>query len=477
MAIAGKEKMPFEPRSSDPELLSRIKEIAAGRIRESQQIRSKDERYAALGKLGEEVREVLGGEYNELEIIGAYSNVKKKSMRSILRSTGRRIDGRATDEIRKVSCEVGILPRVHGSGLFTRGETQALTTTTLGTRRDEQKIDALTGERWEPFLLHYNFPPYSVGEVRFLRGASRREIGHGKLAERALRQILPSHDDFPYTIRIVSETLESNGSSSMAAVCGGSLSLMDCGVPITRPVAGIAMGLVKDEDDVFVLTDILGDEDHMGDMDFKVCGTREGITALQMDIKMAGIDRKILDKALSQAREARLAILDHMEKAIPGPRQELSPYAPRILCIWIKPDKIRDVIGPGGKVIRGITEQTGASIDVEDSGKVMIASPDLEMANKALEIIKGLTEEAEVGKIYMGTVQKVVPFGAFVEILPGTDGLVHISELSEKRVRQVEDVLKEGDEVMVKVINVDRDGKIKLSRKQALADQKAGVNR
>jgi polyribonucleotide nucleotidyltransferase len=362
-----------------------------------------------------------------------------------------------------------VLPRVHGSGLFTRGETQALVLTTLGTQQDVQRIDALVGDVEKRFMLHYNFPPFSTGEAKPMRSASRREIGHGALAERAIKTVLPSYEDFPYTIRIVSEILESNGSSSMASVCGGALSLMDAGVPITAPVGGIAMGLIKEGDKVAILSDILGDEDHLGDMDFKVCGTREGVTAIQMDIKIQGLSREILEKALHQARDGRLFILDKMAEVLAAPRDDLSPHAPRIFTLRIKPDRIRDVIGPGGKMIRAIIEQTGVAIDVEDDGTIQIASTDDAGARKAIDIIKGLTQEPEVGEFYMGVVRRVVEFGAFVEILPGTEGLLHISELDSKRVAKVEDVLKEGDEVLVKVIGIDaRAGKIRLSRKEAL---------
>jgi len=363
-----------------------------------------------------------------------------------------------------------VLPRTHGSALFTRGETQALVVTTLGTTSDEQKIDALIGEQYKKFMLHYNFPPFSVGEVKPLRGPSRREIGHGTLAERALLPVLPREEEFPYTIRIVSEILESNGSTSMATVCGGSLSLMDAGVPIKASVAGIAMGLIKERHEVRVLSDILGDEDHLGDMDFKVAGTRQGITALQMDIKISGVTREIMREALYQAREGRLGILDIMDRAIAQPRKEISGHAPRIITIRIKPEKIREVIGPGGKVIRGIVEETGVKIDVEDDGTVMIASSDEAASQKALEMVQRITAEAEVGKLYKGVVRKIMDFGAFVEILPGTDGLVHISQLAPQRVRRVSDIVKEGDELMVKVIEIDKQGKIKLSRKEALAE-------
>jgi polyribonucleotide nucleotidyltransferase len=360
-----------------------------------------------------------------------------------------------------------VLPRTHGSALFTRGETQALVVATLGTSSDEQRVDALFGERFKKFMLHYNFPPFSTGEVKFLRGPSRRDTGHGALAERALAPILPAEDDFPYTIRIVSEVLESNGSSSMATVCGGSLALFDAGVPVKAAVAGIAMGLVKEGDQFRVLTDILGDEDHLGDMDFKVAGTADGITAIQMDNKVGGVTREVMRQALHQAREARLFVLSVMEKALEKPRADTSTYAPRIVTLHIKPDKIRDVIGPGGKVIRGLVEQTGCKIDIEDDGTVRIASADGEAMQRAVDAIQGITAEPEIGRIYHGLVRKIVEFGAFVEIMPGTDGLLHISQLSKERVRRVEDVLHEGDEIMVKVLDVDRSGKIRLSLREA----------
>ena len=384
---------------------------------------------------------------------------------------GRRLDGRAFSEIRPISCEVGLLPRTHGSALFTRGETQALVTATLGTSDDAQIIEEYEGESENTFLLHYNFPPFSVGEAKFMRGPSRRDIGHGNLARRSLAPMLPSEDAFPYTVRVVSDILESNGSSSMATVCGGTLSLMDAGVPIKAPVAGVAMGLVSEGDRYAVLTDIAGQEDHYGDMDFKVAGSREGITALQMDIKIKGLRRDILEKALEQAREGRLHILEKMTSALASPRPNISRYAPRIFTIQIPRDRIRDVIGSGGKTIRSIIEATGCKIDVEDSGKVSIASSDEAAAMKAIEIIESLTQEPEIGKVYTGKVRRVEAYGAFVEILPGQDGLVHISELAPYRVRQTTDVVKEGDEVTVKIIAVDPMGKIKLSRKQALSKE------
>jgi polyribonucleotide nucleotidyltransferase len=473
-AAVGKPKREFKLPEKDESIARRVHELAYERLKAAIAIASKQERYATLHKVEEECKTQLATEFPERgkEIVGAYEDLKKKYVRGMVLDTGRRIDGRTTTDIRPISCEVGVLPRTHGSGLFTRGETQALVMVTLGTQQDMQRIDSLIGDVTKRFMLHYNFPPFSTGEAKMLRGASRREIGHGALAERALKVVLPSYEDFPYTIRVVSEVLESNGSSSMASVCGGVLALMDGGVPITAPVAGIAMGLIKEGERVAILSDILGDEDHLGDMDFKVCGTREGVTAIQMDIKVQGLSREILEKALHQAREGRLHILDRMAEAIAAPRDDLSPHAPRIFTIRIKPDRIRDVIGPGGKMIRAIIEQTGVAIDVEDDGTISIASPDDAGARKAIEIIKGLTQEPEVGEFYMGVVRRIVEFGAFVEILPGTEGLLHISEIDQKRTQRVEDVLKEGDEVLVKVMSIDqRAGKIRLSRKEALGQK------
>jgi polyribonucleotide nucleotidyltransferase len=380
----------------------------------------------------------------------------------------KRIDGRSSAEIRPISAEVGILPRAHGSALFNRGETQALAALTLGTSSDEQRMDFVSGEERRSFLLHYNFPPYCVGEAKPLRSPGRREIGHGNLARKALVPILPAPEVFPYTIRIVSEILSSNGSSSMATVCGGSLSLMDAGVPVKAAVAGIAMGLLKEGGEVVVLSDILGDEDHAGDMDFKVCGTRKGVTAMQMDIKIDGLTESILRKALAQAREGRLFIIGKIEETLNEPRPDISIYAPRITTVKVRPEKVRDVIGSGGKNIRQIVSETGVTIDVEDDGTVTIASSDADAAARAVAMVKWLTEDAEIGKIYVGTVKKVVDFGAFVEILPGTEGLVHISQLAKERVNKVTDILQEGDEVVVKVLEIDKQGKIRLSRKEAL---------
>jgi polyribonucleotide nucleotidyltransferase len=478
-AATGKEKRSFVAPVKDASIAERVKASAIEKLKLAVSIKGKHERADTIQALQADTVKALSAEFattneagapvsRDKEIASAFGDLHKKTVRKMVCEESVRIDGRKTTDIRPISCEVGLIPRQHGSALFTRGETQALVSTTLGTQQDVQRIDSLLGDVEKRFMLHYNFPPFSTGEAKMMRSASRREIGHGHLAERALARILPTYEDFPYTIRVVSETLESNGSSSMAAVCGGCLSLMDAGVPIVEPVAGIAMGLIKEGDKVAVLSDILGDEDHLGDMDFKVTGTKHGITALQMDIKIEGLSREILEKALSQAREGRLHILGKMAESLAAPREELSKHAPRIFTMTIKPDRIRDVIGPGGKMIRAIIEQTGVAIDVEDDGTISIASSDDNSAKKAMEIIKGLTTEPEVGQFYNGVVRRIVDFGAFVEILPGTDGLIHISELDTKRVAKVTDVLKEGDEVLVKVISIDRQGKIRLSRKEAL---------
>ncbi|HUK65514.1 MAG TPA: polyribonucleotide nucleotidyltransferase, partial [Anaeromyxobacteraceae bacterium] len=478
--VAGKRS--FEPPKNDPGLRTRVKALAWDKVREAYGRHEKQDRYGRLSEVKKEVLESLKAEAGgdpaalavlvsrEKEVKSYYEDVKYEYMRRMITDEHRRIGGRGERDIRLISCEVGLLPRVHGSALFTRGETQALVATTLGTSEDEQRVEQLTGMSFKKFMLHYNFPPFSVGEVKFLRSPGRREIGHGALAERALRQVMPPEDKFPYTVRVVSDIMESNGSSSMASVCGGCLSLMDAGVPIKAPVAGIAMGLIKEGDKIAILSDILGDEDHLGDMDFKVCGTEKGITAIQMDIKIGGVTREILERALAQAAEGRRHILSEMMKSISVPRTEISAYAPRITTIKIRPERIKDVIGPGGKVIKEITAQTGCSINIEDDGSVSIASSDQEKVAAAIKRIKDLTQEAEVGKTYLGTVRKIAEFGAFVEIFPGTDGLIHISELSDKRVKNVTDVLSEGEEVLVKVISVDRTGKIRLSRKEALAE-------
>ncbi|RII27267.1 MAG: polyribonucleotide nucleotidyltransferase [Geobacter sp.] len=467
---AGVPKREIAPPVVDEALRGRVSDLAYAKMKEAVRIKAKGERHNRIDAITDEVLEALLPEYEGRgkEIKGILGDFEYALVREHIIKDGERIDGRDTKTIRPITTEASLLPRAHGSALFTRGETQALVAATLGTSSDEQRIDSLYGESKKRFLLHYNFPPFSVGETSFRLGPGRREIGHGALAERALARVLPQHDDFPYTIRIVSDTLESNGSSSMATVCGGSMAMMDAGIPISAPVAGIAMGLIKEGDDVAILSDILGDEDHLGDMDFKVAGTSEGVTALQMDIKITGVSKEIMKTALAQAREGRLHILGKMAETLSAARADLSTYAPRITTIWVKTDKIRDVIGSGGKNIRGITEATGVSIDIEDTGKINIASHDKTACDLAIKMIRDLTAEAEEGKLYMGTVRKVMEFGAFVEIFPGTDGLVHISELDKERVKNVTDILNEGDKVLVKCIGIDKQGKIKLSRKEAL---------
>ena len=460
----------------DESLRERIRTAGLEKIRHAFSIARKKARNEQLEKVREETLASVLEEFptKAREIKEYYEGLEKFVCRQPIFFQNRRIDGRALNEVRPINIQIGWLPRTHGSARFTRGETQISAVVTLGSAEDEQKIDALTGETFKSFMLHYNFPPFSVGEVRMLRGPSRRDIGHGALAERAISQILPPNEKFPYTIRVVSEVLESNGSSSMATVCGASLALMDAGVHIKSPVAGIAMGLIKDGGKLAILTDILGDEDHHGDMDFKVAGTKNGITGFQMDIKISGVTREILRQALTQAREGREFILGRMEETLSEPRAELSPYAPRVLSLKIKPDKIREVIGPQGKIIRGIQDETGVKINVEDNGQIQIFATDSESAAKAAAKIRQLTKEAEVGEIYLGRVASIArkpdgkEFGAFVEIFPGTDGLIHISQLAKERVKNVGDVLKEGDEVLVKVIGIDERGKIKLSRKEAL---------
>jgi polyribonucleotide nucleotidyltransferase len=468
----GKTKREVPLVELDHAVIRWVEELALTKLKQALEIPEKLERYKRIAEVKGEVvlRALEQFPEKQKDIKGAFEELKRNVFRALVIHQERRIDGRGLKDIRPISCEIEVLPRTHGSALFTRGETQALVVTTLGTTSDEQRVDALLGEHFKKFMLHYNFPPFSVGEVKFLRGPGRREIGHGNLAERALVPVLPAEESFPYTIRIVSEILESNGSTSMATVCGGSLSLMDAGVPVTAPVAGIAMGLIKEGEHVRVLSDILGDEDHLGDMDFKVAGTAEGVTSLQMDIKVSGVDREIMRQALHQAKDGRLHILGIMNAALPAARTNVSGHAPRIITLKVKPDKIREIIGPGGKVIRGIIEATGVKMDVEDDGTVTIASVDEAASQKAVEMVQRIAAEAEIGKIYKGTVRKIVEFGAFVEILPGTDGLVHISQLAPERVRKVTDVLKEGDEVMVKVLEIDRQGKIRLSRKEALEE-------
>ncbi|HWP66473.1 MAG TPA: polyribonucleotide nucleotidyltransferase [Candidatus Limnocylindria bacterium] len=470
--VAGKPKREVAPPAVDAALEAAVRETALPKLHDALAKTGKQERYAALDAVTAETVAALAADdpVRAKQVSTLVDKLKKQVFREAIVKDRRRIDGRGLEDVRPITCEVGVLPRTHGSALFTRGETQALVVTTLGTSSDEQRIDALVGEQYKKFMLHYNFPPFSTGEVKFLRSPGRREIGHGALAERAVAWVLPPEDKFPYTIRIVSEVLESNGSSSMATVCGASLSVMDAGVPVEAAVAGVAMGLIREGDEVRVLSDILGDEDHLGDMDFKVAGTASGVTALQMDIKIAGVTREVMAQALEQARAARLHILNIMNAAIAEPRKELSMHAPRIVTIKINPDRIRDLIGPGGKTIRGIVDETGCKIDVEDDGTVLVASSDGEAMQRAIDRIRGLTAEAEVGRIYRGTVRRVVDFGAFVEILPGTDGLVHISQLAPERVRQVTDVVREGDVIDVKVLEIDKSGKIRLSRKEALRE-------
>lgn len=467
----GKAKRSYTTIQYDEEFRKKVAELALPGLRHGYSLAGKAERHLYIDEVKENVMKALASEaeeVNELAVDGILEELTRSVLREKIFNENRRIDGRKPDQIRTISCETGILPRTHGSGLFTRGETQALAVLTLGTSSDEQRMDYISGEEMRWFLLHYNFPPFSVGEVRGLRGPGRREIGHGALARRALLPVLPSQEDFPYTIRIVSEILSSNGSSSMATVCGGTLALMDGGVPVRDIVAGIAMGLLKEGDKVAVLSDILGDEDHAGDMDFKICGTVKGVTAMQMDIKIDRVSENVLRQALVQAKEGRIFIIGKIREAIAAPRPDISVYAPRITTLKVKPDKIRDVIGTGGKNIRQIISETGVTIDVQDDGTVTIASNDMEAAARAVAMVKWLTEEAEVGKLYMGTVKRVVDFGAFVEILPGTEGLVHISQLAKERVNKVTDILNEGEKVLVKVLEIDKQGKIRLSRKEAL---------
>ena len=467
-AAVGKAKRPVEEAAPDEELIARVREEALPGLKEGYGMPRKLERYAKLGDVREAVIKKIGGDDVGLckKVAATIEHLESRILREMILNDKKRIDGRSSTDIRPISSEAGVLPRAHGSALFNRGETQALTALTLGTSSDEQRMDYVGGEELRSFLLHYNFPPYSVGEAKSLRSPGRREIGHGALARKALVPVLPPPEQFPYTIRIVSEILSSNGSSSMATVCGGILCLMDGGVPDI--VAGIAMGLLKEGDDVVILSDILGDEDHAGDMDFKVCGTEKGVTAMQMDIKIDGLTEDILRKALAQARDGRLFIIGKIRETLSAPRPDISLYAPRITTVKVKEDQVRTVIGSGGKNIRQIISETGVTIDVEDDGTVTIASADAEAAARAVAMVKWLTEEAEVGKIYRGTVKKIVDFGAFVEILPGTEGLLHISQIAKERIAKVTDVLQEGDEVMVKVLEVDKQGKIRLSRKEAL---------
>ncbi|MBI5969664.1 MAG: polyribonucleotide nucleotidyltransferase [Deltaproteobacteria bacterium] len=464
-------KLQVAPVKIDGVLSSSVAGIAGDKLKAALKLPVKQDRYAAIRALKADTKAALAAEAEyagrEPEISHIFDEMKYKLMREMVLRGKKRVDGRGTRDIREITCDVGLLPRTHGSALFTRGETQAMVVTTLGTSDDEQKIDAISGWEYKSFMLHYNFPPFSVGEVKVLRGPGRREVGHGALAERAISRVLPKDGTFPYTIRVVSDILESNGSSSMASVCGASLSLMDAGVPTKCHVAGIAMGLIKEGSDTAILSDILGDEDHLGDMDFKVAGSVDGVTALQMDIKISGVTHAILKDALYQAREGRLHILGKMRPAIETPRGDISVYAPRIVTIFVRQEKIKDVIGPGGKNIKGIVAATGVKIDIDDTGKVNIASADPEAAQKAVEMVKRLTQEAEIGKVYHGRVKKIMDFGAFVEIFPGTEGLVHISQMGTERVKDVRDVVKEGDEVDVKVLEVDKVGKIRLSMKEA----------
>jgi polyribonucleotide nucleotidyltransferase len=465
----GKPKRPIEKKELSEEELRRIADAAESGLRAAYDIQAKQDRRKRIDEIAEAVRSAFPEEerIEKASLIGeAFKNLEKRIVRGKILAERKRIDGRGLTDIRPIDCRVGVLPRTHGSAIFTRGETQVLVTATLGTTQDEQRIDSLLGDTTKAFMLHYNFPPFSVGEVKMLRAPARREVGHGALAERAVTKVLPGELDFPYTVRLVSEVLESNGSSSMATVCGASLAMMDAGIPTTGAVSGIAMGLIKEGGEIAVLSDILGDEDHLGDMDFKVAGTAKGVTAIQMDIKIGGVSREILLAALRQAREGRLYILDRMNASLGTPRAELSPFAPRIYVMHVKTEKIREIIGPGGKVIRGIQEQTGVKIDIEDDGTVKIAAVDAASARAAISIIEGITQEAQVGQVYEGRVRKIMEFGAFVELFPGTDGLLHISQISKKRVKAVSDCFKEGDTVTVSVLEVDRDGKIRLSHKE-----------
>ena len=473
-AAMGRPKRAFTPPEKDPALVETVTQLASGPLSDALRIPEKMQRYATVRAAKAQVVESLGEEMADRrdEIGAILGDLQKQICRDMILKEGRRIDNRRFDEIRPITCEVGILPRPHGSALFTRGETQVLGILTLGSGGDEQRVETLSGEENRPFMLHYNFPPYSVGEVKRVGSPSRRDIGHGGLSTRAIERVLPDKEDFDYTIRLVSEVLESNGSSSMGTVCSGTLALMDGGVPIKAPVSGIAMGLVKEGDQVVILSDILGDEDHTGDMDFKVTGTAEGITALQMDIKIHELSREIMEKALSQAKAGRLHILGKMLEALDQPRDEISPFAPKIVSIKINPDKIRDVIGPGGKVIRAIQSETNTKIEIDDSGLVKIAATSAEDGDAARLQIESLTMEPEVGATYEGKVVKTTDFGAFVQLVPGTDGLVHISQLANRRVAKVTDVVKEGDMLKVKVLEISKDGKIRLSHKAVLEDER-----
>ena len=485
-AQAGKTKrVPALKKEISREFVREIENQVLGPLTDAMRIKDKLENYSTVDRIVNAFVASLpeGDAEKKADAKSILKDLKEKVLRDEILERGKRLDGRAFDEIRKITIEVGVLPRTHGSAIFTRGETQALVTATLGTADDQQKVETVDGETWKRFMLHYNFPPFSVGEVKFMRGPGRREIGHGALAERSLAPMMPAEETFPYTVRVVSEILESNGSSSMASVCGGSLAMMDAGVPLKASVAGVAMGLVMNEDTgkYAILSDIAGAEDHYGDMDFKVTGTAAGITALQMDIKVAGITTEIMTKALEQARQGRMHILGKMQETLAKSRSDVSLHAPRIVTIRIPVDKIRDVIGPGGKMIRSIIERTGVKIDVEDDGRVNVASADEASAAKAIAIIQELTATPELNKSYLGKVQRITDFGAFIEIMPGLDGLLHVSEIAHYRVKDVRDELKEGDQVMVKVINIDPSGKIRLSRKALLSPEegqaKAGVEK
>jgi len=473
----GLSKRELEVPREDGELQKDVETLGVPLLSEVIRTPKKKERQAKRQEALKAVLEALAQRYEGKEgsILESMGELERHMVREMILKEKKRIDGRGFEDIRPIECLVGLFPRVHGSALFTRGETQALVLTTLGTEFDEQRVESIYGDYTRYFMFHYNFPPFSVGEVKRLSGPGRREIGHGALAQRALAPVMPSHDEFPYCVRVVSEVLESNGSSSMASVCGGCLSLMDAGVPVKEAVAGVAMGLVVEGEEVAILTDIIGDEDHYGDMDFKVAGTKDGVTAVQMDIKVEGITQEIMEKALEQARRARLYILEKMNSTIPRPRAEISKYAPYVTTINIRPDRVRDIIGPGGKTVRDITSSCNCKIEISDDGKVLIAGPDRECVEKAIEMIRNLTREAEPGKVYTGKVVKITDFGAFVEILPGVDGLIHISQLDKKRVAKVSDVLKEGDEVKVKVLEIDQEGRVKLSRKAVLEESREDV--